>query len=136
MLAQVMTAPLPTAKTQRINVLVTMHAMKSVALGIAFLLEIIAFISFACFGLLLPIAHSFQLLVSALLFLALIMFWSSYMAPRAPKKFKVTAYYLSKLLIYALAAVVLFQTQNLLFFIVFVMAVIIDEITLFEHNIS
>lgn len=58
------------------------------------------------------------------------------MAPKAPKKLKVVTYYVSKLLIYGLAAFVIFQTQNQSLGLLFVFAVIVDEMLLFKHNIS
>lgn len=110
--------------------------MKSFGLGVAFVLEIIAFISFASLGLLFPVGHILQILLSVFLFVVLIIFWSVFMAPKAPQKLKLVPYYISKFIIYSLAAVYIFERQKPIIGVLFVIAALIDEKVLFEHNTS
>jgi hypothetical protein len=110
--------------------------MNNVALGAAFLLEIVAFISFASVGFLFSVTHFVQLVIAFVLFVTLITFWSLYMAPKAPKKFKVVPYYVSKAVIYSLAALSIFKSHGVTLGILFVVFVILDEALLFKHNLS
>lgn len=110
--------------------------MKIIILGAAFLLELVAFISFACVGFVLPLSHGLQIVASILLFVALMAFWSIYMAPKAPKKFGPLAYYLAKLGVYAVSAYVLYHAHYPKGSALFIVAVMTDEIFLFRHNLS
>jgi hypothetical protein len=108
--------------------------MQNINLAVAFILEVIAFAAFTGSGALLPVAVPLRIILSVLFFSVLVVFWSLYMSPKAPKKFKTTSYYGSKFIIYGLAAVVIAQTQNQFLGLLFVFAVIVNEMLLFKHN--
>lgn len=108
--------------------------MQYVLLTLAFLLEIVAFISFAFSSLLLFTDKTIQIVMGIFLFLALITFWGLFMAPKAPKKIKKLLYYISKAIIYAISAIVLFKKINSEFAITFALLALLDEVFLFRHN--
>ena len=110
--------------------------MKSLLLTLAFLLEIVAFIAFAAFGYVFPLSGGLQIVLFVILFVALITFWSLYMAPKAPKKFSPLPYYITKALIYAVSAVTIFAVKGSALGIKFVILVLVDEALLFRHNLS
>ena len=103
-------------------------------LTLAFLLELVAFFSFAFSPLLFQIDKTEQVILAIVLFVALIIFWSLFMAPKAVKKFKLVPYYASKSIIYAIAAIVLFKTTTAVFGCTFIVLVVADEMLLFKHN--
>jgi len=105
-------------------------------LTLAFLLELVAFISFAFSPILLHIDKLIQVCLGIFLFLALIAFWSLFMAPKAPRKFKLLPYYVSKSIIYCISALVLFEDINSMVCIVFILLAAADEAFLFKHNVS
>jgi hypothetical protein len=110
--------------------------MKATALAIAFLLELVAFVFFAGVSFTLHFGISVQIVVAVLLFVLLIAFWSIYMAPKAPRKVGIVAYYIYKSCIYAVSAYSLYAFVGLTALIVFVIAVALDEIILFRHNLQ
>ncbi|HSW66770.1 MAG TPA: YrdB family protein [Bacillota bacterium] len=110
--------------------------MKPIALALAFILELVAFIQFASIGQLLragPILHGilFIGLISAVL-----VFWSVFMAPKAPKKLHGDAYYVAKTLIYAVAATAIYRLHGPGWGGAFIFAALLDEAVLYKHNIS
>jgi uncharacterized protein DUF2568 len=111
-------------------------SMRNLNLALAFLLEIVAFLGFAATGLLLPIDTLFQIISIILLFALLIVFWSRFMSPRAPKKVNLATYYLIKFVIYGIAAFTIFnffgQFESILFFTVF----LLNDSLLFTYNKS
>lgn len=56
------------------------------------------------------------------------------MAPKAPKKFPLLPYYVSKAVIYFISALVLFKQVNNGVGILFVLCAVLDEVFLFKHN--
>ncbi len=112
------------------------NLMKSIVLALAFVLELVAFISFASIGQLLqagPILHGilFIVLVSAVL-----IFWSVFMAPKAPKKLHGDTYYIAKTIIYAIAAVSIYKLSGPGWGGAFIFAALLDEAVLYKHNLS
>jgi len=110
--------------------------MLYLALTAAFLLELIAFVSFAAFGYLLHLSTALHLALFVILLSVLIGFWALFMAPRAVYKFKVLPYYLAKGLIYAISATTLFALKGPLWGGLFVILALVDELVLFKHNLS
>jgi hypothetical protein len=110
--------------------------MKTLALALAFLLEVVAFVSFSCLGVLLPLTHPAYIAIFVALFISLITFWGLFMAPKAIHKFRPPAYYLLKAIIYVLAALVLWLEVSPLLSLAFATCVVIDEAALFKHNLS
>lgn len=110
--------------------------MKNIGLGLAFLLEIIAFFSFAGLGSLFHISSVLQAISFVVLLSLLILFWSLFMAPRAAKKLSVVPYYISKVMIFSLSALVIFEKQTVILGVLFVVACLLDEVLLFRHNTS
>jgi len=108
--------------------------MELLALGLAFILELIAFIGFAALGLLVPVPRLAQLGLSAVLLIGLMLFWGAYMAPRAPKPLPTREYYIVKLFIYSLAAGMLYRLYGPDTGIFFAAAVILNELALYKHN--
>lgn len=108
--------------------------MHNFNLILAFLLEIIAFISFSAISFLLPVETLFQVIGAIVLFALLVAFWSRFMSPRASRKVNHTTYYLIKFIIYAIAAFAIFylygQFESILFFIV----ALLNDLLLFNHN--
>ena len=105
-------------------------------LAVAFLLELVAFVSFACAGVIVTKSRLLQIVLGAVLFALVITFWSLFMAPKAPKKFKPLPYYCAKLKIYAVSAFVLFQTQDTVIATSFAVLVVGDEALLYKHNLE
>ncbi len=58
------------------------------------------------------------------------------MAPRATLKFHARIYYLCKLIIYILAALVIWQKTSPVFGVLFIGLAIVDEALLYKHNLS
>ncbi len=110
--------------------------MKNVVLALAFLLELVAFTAFSCLGLLAPLSPTAHVVLFVALVAILITFWGLFMVPKAAHKFKAPAYYFSKLIIYGLAALVLWVKLGVISDLVFAACVIADEAVLFRHNLS
>lgn len=110
--------------------------MRSLNLFLAFIIEIVAFVSFAAIGFLLPTSVVFQIISALALFTLLVIFWGKYMSPRAPKKVGLKLYYLVKFTLYAVAAVSLFYKYGQLYTIIFAALSIFNEATLFNYNKS
>ena len=110
--------------------------MQTLLLALAFLLEIAAFIGFAAFGYVFPLDSWLKVVLFIILFAALIIFWSVFMAPKAPKKLNPLPYYLAKAPIYVLAAITIFATQGTSLGVTFAVLAILDELLLFKHNLS
>jgi len=110
--------------------------MKSLLLALAFLLEIVAFISFAAFGYTFPIDNWLKLVLFIVLLVALITFWSLFMAPKAPNKLNPLPYYFAKAIIYTISAITIFATKGVGLGITFVALALADELSLFRHNLS
>jgi hypothetical protein len=110
--------------------------MQGIALTLAFLLEIVAFIAFAAAALFLPGGSAVHIAVGAVLLGAVIGFWGMYMAPKAPHKFAAPRYYTAKSLIYTVAAITLFMQASIAAGAWFVALALLDEAFLYKHNIS
>ena len=107
-----------------------------VLLALAFILELVAFVGFAAIAFCLHYPVILQLIMAIALFVGLIVFWSFYMAPKAVKKFSPVYYYIAKVIIYAIATFAMFRLWGATFAIVFVILAIIDEATLYRHNLA
>ena len=110
--------------------------MQAILLTLAFILEIVAFISFAAFGYVFPVDNWLKIVLFVLLFALLIVFWSLFMAPKAPKKFSPLPYYLAKTPIYAVSAITIFVTQGTSWGLTYVALAFVDELLLFKHNLA
>ena len=110
--------------------------MQVLALTLAFLLELIAFVSFACIGLLLKAGGAVHIALGLILFVLLITFWSMYMAPRAAHKLKPVPYYIAKSVIYSVSALTIFTQATATWGVIFIVLVLVDEIALFRHNLA
>lgn len=111
-------------------------AMKLVSLGLAFLLELVAFIFFSAIPFTFDIERYIQIAFTGIIFVVIILFWSRFMSPKANEKFGVTGYYLSKFFIYAASAYSIFELAHVSIFWVFVAAVLLDELLLLRHNMN
>ncbi|HSX46105.1 MAG TPA: YrdB family protein [Candidatus Saccharimonadia bacterium] len=110
--------------------------MKGLALLVAFLLEIVAFLSFSWLGSLFNFKGWSSLVLFFVLLALLTVFWSVFMAPKAPRRIKPPAYFIIKAVIYALAASVLWEKQNPAFAVGFVALSLIDEVIIFKKKYS
>jgi hypothetical protein len=110
--------------------------MKNVALTLAFLLELVAFIAFAALGYLLPTGGIVKLVAFVVLLVLVITFWSVYMAPRAPHKLKGVQYHGAKAIVYVLAAVAIFARETPFLAVLFLVAYAVDEVALRKHNLA
>lgn len=108
--------------------------MQTILLALAFLLELIAFISFAAISYVLNLANNLKLALFVILLMALVVFWSFFMAPKASRKFRTVPYYVSKALIYTISAITLCSLHGMLTGGVFVALVLLDETMLFKHH--
>lgn len=110
--------------------------MQNLNLTLALILEVVAFLSFAAVGFLLPVDTWLQIACVVFLFLLLILFWGRFMSPRAPKKVSLALYYLFKFVIFAIAAFALFylfgQSESIVFFV----ASFLNDSLLFKYNKS
>ncbi len=108
--------------------------MKNLALAVAFLLELVAFVAFASFGYLFTSNNTLHITLFVALGSLVIVFWSLFMAPKAPKKLKVTQYYVAKSIIYAVSAVTICGLKGTFLGVLFVVAAAADELLLHKHN--
>jgi len=77
-----------------------------------------------------------QLVIGGVLLGGLIVFWSVFMAPKAPMKLKPQMYYPAKIIIYGLASITIFNAEPLSTSILFILLAVTSEVALFKHNIS
>lgn len=108
--------------------------MEQVMFGLAFILEIMAFVGFSALGLLVPAPHFVQLGLCALLFVVLVAFWGRFMAPRATHPLPLRAYYAVKTVIYGAAAFMIARLYGQDTGIIFTIALILNELALYKHN--
>lgn len=73
--------------------------------------------------------------IAVLIFLAVVGFWSVFMAPKAPRRFGLVPYYIARAVIYLVAAYAIFRASHL-WALVFVIAVAITEPLFYRHNIG
>ena len=104
--------------------------VKNIALTIALLLELVAFVSFASVSFLFPVNNALHITLFVVLMMVVITFWSAFMAPRARRRFIASKYYPAKLIIYAISAVAISGIEGLGLSVSFVAAVVIDELLL------
>ena len=105
-----------------------------VLLLIAFLLELVAFFSFASLALLLDINITLRVVLYLLLLSGVIAFWAIYMSPRAPNKFHGRKYYASEAIIYLIATFVLVNIFNIFVGAIFFLIWIADELFLYTKT--
>lgn len=110
--------------------------MMPIFLLLAFLLELVAFFAFSALPFVFNLNMPARIALSVLLFVALIAFWSLYMAPRASMKFDPVPYYVAKLCIYSVSAFVLFRIFGGQACGAFILACLIDEAALYNHNLA
>ena len=95
---------------------------------IAFLLELVAFFSFAALTLLFKMYVSVHIAVYVVLLIIVISFWAVYMSPKAPKKLRTVKYYFAKGIIYLIATVVIIDLINLFIGVAFVIIWLVDDL--------
>lgn len=110
--------------------------MQPIGLLLAFILEIITFACFAWFGFILNTSSIIQLIVSVVLFSGLVLFWGTFMSPRASRKLNVTGYYLVKVIVYGLSAIVINHLLDQEIAISFAIVSVICEIILVQRNVA
>jgi hypothetical protein len=108
--------------------------MEQVMLGLAFILEIMAFVGFSALGLLAPAPRLVQLGVCLVLFAALVLFWGRFMAPRSTHPLPLKPYYIAKLIIYGSAAYMIIKLYGQGTGAAFTIALILNELALFKYN--
>lgn len=108
--------------------------MKSLALAVAFLLEVIALIEVASLGYFISRNNNAHLASAVVLLVALSIFWGRYMAPKAPNHLTRLSYYIAKALIYLVAAASLWFRQLPVWSLLFVAAAILDDLYLFKSD--
>ncbi|HJP81125.1 MAG TPA: YrdB family protein [Candidatus Saccharimonadales bacterium] len=111
-----------------------MAPLKGFNLLLAFLLELVAVVGFACLSFLLPINPIFQVIASVLLLVGVVVFWGQFMAPKAPRRVDLVAYYIIKSVIYCAAAVTIFHFYSLTPALIFLIIAVINEATLYSHT--
>ncbi|HSX17714.1 MAG TPA: YrdB family protein [Patescibacteria group bacterium] len=110
--------------------------MKTVALTLAFLLEIVAFIGFATIGYAFDLNSAMHVVLFFVLLALVTVFWGLFMAPKAPKKFHASNYYMAKLVIYGIATASLLSNNGPGASALFIVAAIVDEAILYKHNLA
>jgi hypothetical protein len=108
--------------------------MEQLALALAFIIELLAFIGFAALGLLLPVPRPAQLGLCVILLVALIAFWGRYMAPRAANPLPLPLYYAAKALVYIPACFMILKLYADGSGIIFGAAIVLNELALYKHN--
>lgn len=108
--------------------------MKLFHLTLAFILEIIAFISFAAIVLFFPAGKLWHVAWYVSLFIILICFWGIYMSPKALKRFSGANYYIIKSIIYLVSTISLYQYKGKIYAIVFVVLFLLNEYFLHREN--
>lgn len=99
---------------------------------VAFLLELVAFFSFASLALMVEMNATLQLTLYILLLVIVVAFWSFFMSPRSPKKLQTKKYYLSKAIIYLIAAFVLANMTNPIIGTSFIIVWLVDDLIIFK----
>ena len=110
--------------------------MLPLLLTLAFILELVAFVSFSALSFVFDSSSPMKILFASVSFILLIIFWGLYMSPRATKKLGPTNYYIAKLIIYSVSAFVIFSLIGGLASFVFVIAFLADELLLYRLNIA
>jgi hypothetical protein len=110
--------------------------MNVLLLTLAFLLELVAFGSFAAVGFLMPVSFVWQCIIALILFILFAVFWGIFMSPRAPKKFSPVVYYVAKATLYTVSAYVLFVKTPHSIAISFIILSILDDVFLYKHNLQ
>jgi len=110
--------------------------VKSLFLALAFVLELIAFVSFGAIGYVFTMSLVLKIVIFIVLLILVITFWSVYMAPRAIKKLDTRTYYASKAAIYTVSAITIFGTHGVVLGTIFVALCLVDEAFLFRHNLE
>lgn len=104
------------------------------AYALGFIVEIVAWVGFAAVAFWIS-SGIIAWILAIILFALVVGFWSVWMAPKAPRKFGAPMYYVCKILIYAVAAVVLWRWNNA-WAIAFVVATLLSEPFLYQHNLE
>jgi hypothetical protein len=113
-----------------------MKQTRPILLGIAFLLELIAFFGFCSIEWIFTTSVILKFIIFIVLFILLTVFWSLYMAPRAIKKFEPISYYQAKTVVYTIAAISIFSIFGKMILIIFIILSVLDEVFLYEHNLQ
>jgi hypothetical protein len=108
--------------------------MKLITLVVAFALELVAFVFFSLAAFLLPVDSYLQYIITAVLFVGVITFWGLFMSPRAIRKLGVLPYYVLKFFIYAVAAMSLLKLTRFVYFALFIVVAVGDELLLFWQD--
>lgn len=102
---------------------------------LGFLVELIAWGAVASLGFLLTQNKVLGWVLTVILFVATIVLWGLFMSPKADYKLPLVAYYGVKLLLYGVAAAVLWR-HSPYWAVGFVVAVIVSEPFLYEYAVE
>ncbi|WAC53577.1 DUF2568 domain-containing protein [Gordonia sp. SL306] len=102
---------------------------------LVFLVELVAVGAFASLGLAWCGTGVLGWVATVVLLVAVIAFWSLFMAPKAPRRFPTVPYYLAKVVIYLAAAYALYRAAPIAAMI-FVIVAVISEPLFHRHNIG
>ena len=108
--------------------------MKPVLLLAAFILEMDAFAGFSTLPYIFEIDAFIKILLTLVLLIVLIAFWSTYMSPKASRKLGLVAHYFSKFVIYSVASITLLNLFGSTVGVTFIVAAAVDEALLCRHN--
>ena len=104
--------------------------MKALFSALAFILELVAFITFGYIGTLFNTSVALKIIIGILSFFIVIIFWGVYMAPRSKIRLKGISYSIAKFIIFGITATILLLLEKNLLAFVFLIFVIFDEIGL------
>ncbi|MGC4964270.1 YrdB family protein [Gordonia sp. DT218] len=102
---------------------------------VVFLIELVALGAFASLGLAWCGTGVLGWVVTVVLLVAVITFWSLFMAPKAPRRFRPVPYYLAKAVIYLAAAYALYRAAPVAA-LIFVGVAAVSEPLFHRHNIG
>jgi hypothetical protein len=106
--------------------------MQLLALAMAFIIELVVFVSFAALGTLAPGTDVQRWVLFGVLLAGVVTFWGMYMAPKAPRKLRGKAYYGTKAAVYICAAIAIGLIQGVVWAGGFIAVFLIDEAILYK----
>lgn len=109
--------------------------MKVFGLLLSFIVELVVFICVGFSGFIYDVEFIAQIVISLLALTVLIIFWATYMSPKAKRPLSRRNYYLSKFIIYGFAVLIIYTLNDKLA-LPFVLAALVSELTLIGHNAS
>lgn len=104
--------------------------MQLIALAMALLLEVFAFVGFAGLSFFLPYGETVRAVVLILLLALLTAFWAVFMAPKSKRKISGTPYFVAKSVVFVLGAIGLTNFWWFGYSVIFLALFVADEFIL------